>query len=50
MSHKVKSALYFASLLLAVVTYHSFNTTDALQNTQVVENTMELESDEGALN
>ncbi|GAB5476411.1 MAG: hypothetical protein Mars2KO_45100 [Maribacter sp.] len=50
MSHKVKSSLYFASLLLAVVTYYSTNTTDIIENRQLVENTIEQPSTDDALN
>ena len=41
MSYKVKSTLYFASLLLAVVTYYNFRNVDKIQITELVENTIE---------
>lgn len=50
MSHKIKSSLYFASLLLAVVTYYSINNADTIENTQLVENTIDEISTEDALN
>lgn len=49
MSHKVKSALYFASLLLAVVTYYNIDTTDTIQNTQLAENTIDTDLTEDLL-
>ncbi len=50
MSHKVKSSLYFASLLLALVTYYNINSVDTIQNTELAENTVEQVSAERTLN
>lgn len=40
MSYKVKSTLYFASLILAVVTYYNFGNVNRIKITDVVENTI----------
>ncbi|GAB5476409.1 MAG: hypothetical protein Mars2KO_45080 [Maribacter sp.] len=50
MSHKIKSALYFSSLVLAVMTYYSIDTTETIENTQLVENTIEQISTDDVLN
>jgi hypothetical protein len=50
MSHKAKSSLYFASLLLAVVTYYNTGNTETIQNTELAENTIEQVSIDKTLN
>ncbi len=49
MSYKVKSSLYFASLLLAVITYYNITTKAAIQNTELAENTIEQVSTDKTL-
>jgi hypothetical protein len=41
MSHKVKSSLYFASLMLTVLTYYTISTNDTIQNNELAQNTIE---------
>lgn len=50
MSYKVKSALYLASLLIAVVTYYNFGNVDTIQNTELAENIIEQVSADKMLN
>lgn len=50
MNHKVKSFLYFASLVIAVVLYYNVDTTNTFQNTELANNTIEHVSDQEALN
>lgn len=50
MSHKVKSSLYFASLVLALMTYYTIDSADQVENTQLVENTIEQPLIEDQLN
>lgn len=50
MSHKTKSALYFASLVLAAITYYGIDTFDTIENNQLVENTIEQVSTDEVLN
>lgn len=41
MSHKTKSSVYFASLVIALITYYNISEVDNAQNTELVENTIE---------
>lgn len=41
MSHKIKSSLYFASLVLAIVTYYTVESNDTIENTEMAQNTIE---------
>lgn len=50
MNHKTKSFLYFASLVIAVVTYYNTFNTDTVQNIELAENTIENVSTKEALN
>lgn len=50
MSYKIKSALYLASFVLAVVTYYNFGNVDTIQNTELAENTIEKVSTDKMLN
>ena len=50
MNYKAKSLVYFASLVLAVVTYYNIEHTDTVQNTELAENTIENVSTKEAFN
>lgn len=49
MNYKTKSLLYFASLVLAVVTYYNIGHADTVQNIELAENTIESFSTHEAL-
>lgn len=38
MSYKIKSALYFASLVLALITYYHIDNADSIQNNELENN------------
>ncbi len=38
MSYKIKSVLYFASLVLALITYYHVNTASTMQNNELANN------------
>jgi hypothetical protein len=50
MNHKIKSLLYFASLVLALITYYTMDNTDSIQNNEMVNNTIVQVSNSEALN
>ncbi len=50
MNYKTKSLLYFASLVLAVVTYYNLDQTDTLQNTELANHTITQVSSPETLN
>ncbi|MFK7812762.1 MAG: hypothetical protein AB8B59_09725 [Maribacter sp.] len=50
MSYKTKSFFYFASFLIAIVTYYNIGNTDTVQNTELAENTIENVSLQESLN
>ena len=41
MNHKIKSSLYFASLVLALITYYTIDNADSIPNNEMVHNTIE---------
>ena len=41
MSHKLKSTIYFASLVIAMVTYYNISSNNSIQNTEMAENSIE---------
>ncbi|WP_171037111.1 hypothetical protein [Maribacter algarum] len=41
MNYKAKSFLYFASLVIAIVSYYNIDNTSDVQNTELAENTIE---------
>jgi len=49
MNFKVKSFMYFATLVLAVLAYHNMNNANTVQNTELAENTVENVSIQEAL-
>jgi|GEM_PF-3408604 len=50
MSQKVKSTLYFASLVIALIAYANVNEANTVQNNELAENTIEKVSTYNALN
>ena len=44
MSYKIKSALYFASLVLALITYYHIDNADSIQNNQLEKNLVNTSS------
>lgn len=50
MNHKLKSVLYFASLVIAMITYYNADQADTVQNTELANNTIEHVSAPEALN
>lgn len=50
MSYKIKSVLYFASLVLTLVTYYHMDDVRITQTTELVENTIENVAPQEALN
>jgi len=50
MNYKLKSVLYFSGLVIALVTYYNVEATNAVQETQLVENTVEQTAAQDALN
>lgn len=50
MNHKTKSFLYFANLVLAVVTYYTIEHADTVQNNELANHTIEQVSTQEALN
>lgn len=50
MNHRVKSFLYFASLVIAVVSYYTVENADSVQNTELANNTIVHVSAQEALN
>ena len=50
MSHKIKSSLYFASLVLALVTYYSVLNNNTPQNNEMAQNTTVQVTTNKALN
>jgi len=50
MNHRVKSFLYFASLVVAVMSYHTIENTATAQNNQLANNTIVKVSAQEALN
>ena len=50
MNHKIKSALYFASFIIAVLVYLNLRYTKSVQNADIVTTTLEHDSSEEALN
>lgn len=50
MNIKVKSSLYFASLLIAMITYYNIGQADAHENKQLVQNITEQASTPEVIN
>ena len=50
MNHKIKSSLYFASLVLALITYYTIDNADSIPNNEMVNNTIEQVVPAEALN
>ena len=50
MNYKVKSIVYFASLVIAVIMYYNVGNADTIQNTDLANNTIEHVSATEALN
>jgi hypothetical protein len=50
MNYKFKSVLYFSGLVIALVTYYNVEATNAIQETQLVENNIEQTVTQDALN
>lgn len=50
MNNKLKSSLYFASLVLALITYYNIDNADNIQNNELANNTIEQVSTPEALN
>lgn len=50
MNHKIKSSLYFASLVLALVTYYTIDNSDNIPTNEMANNTIEQVAAAEALN
>lgn len=50
MNYKAKSFLYFASLVIAMITYYTIGHVDTFQNTELANNILEHVSSTEALN
>ena len=50
MNNKLKSSLYFASLVLAIITYYNIDHADNIQNNELANNNIEQVSTQEALN
>ena len=50
MSQKIKSTIYFAGLVIALIAYSQVDTNDTIQNTEMANNTIEKVATQEALN